>query len=316
MDKLLSLNNFVSVENLENEDVEKLIKRAEYFKNGGETPHLNKEVYVTNLFFENSTRTHTSFEMAERKLGLTVIPFDPGHSSVNKGETLYDTLLTLGALGVDLSVIRHSENNYYEKLINLNPDQHLNMGIINGGDGSGQHPSQCMLDIMTIHEQFGTFKGLKVVIVGDLKNSRVARSNMQLLTRLGAKVYFSGPEYWYSSEFDKYGEYAPLDELIEDMDVVMLLRVQHERHDGDKNEKLFSETEYHKLYGLDEKRYNKLKKDAIIMHPGPVNRGVEWADELVEAPKSRYVTQMKNGVFMRMAMIEAVMRSRKLGGLE
>lgn len=190
------------------------------------------------------------------------------------------------------------------------------MGIINGGDGSGQHPSQCMLDIMTIHEQFGTFKGLKVVIVGDLKNSRVARSNMQLLTRLGAKVYFSGPEYWYSSEFDKYGEYAPLDELIEDMDVVMLLRVQHERHDGDKNEKLFSETEYHKLYGLDEKRYNKLKKDAIIMHPGPVNRGVEWADELVEAPKSRYVTQMKNGVFMRMAMIEAVMRGRKLGGLE
>ena len=179
--------------------------------------------------------------MAERKLGLTVIPFDPGHSSVNKGETLYDTLLTLGALGVDLSVIRHSENNYYEKLINLNPDQHLNMGIINGGDGSGQHPSQCMLDIMTIHEQFGAFKGLKVVIVGDLKNSRVARSNMQLLTRLGAKVYFSGPEYWYSSEFDKYGEYAPLDELIENMDVVMLLRVQHERHDGDKNEKLFSE---------------------------------------------------------------------------
>src|SRR5699024_8724931 len=150
MDKLLSLNNFVSVENLENEDVEKLIKRAEYFKNGGEAPHLNKEVYVANLFFENSTRTHTSFEMAERKLGLTVIPFDPGHSSVNKGETLYDTLLTLGALGVDLSVIRHSENNYYEKLINLNPDQHLNMGIINGGDGSGQHPSQCMLDIMTI----------------------------------------------------------------------------------------------------------------------------------------------------------------------
>ena len=139
---------------------------------------------------------------------------------------------------------------------------------------------------------------------------------MQLLTRLGAKVYFSGPEYWYSSEFDKYGEYAPLDELIEDMDVVMLLRVQHERHDGDKNEKLFSETEYHKLYGLDKKRYNKLKKDAIIMHPGPVNRGVEWADELVEAPKSRYVTQMKNGVFMRMAMIEAVMRGRKLGGLE
>lgn len=136
---LVSLPHFVSVEDLTNEEVAALIKRAEYFKQGGATPRLTKSVYVTNMFFEDSSRTHTSFEMAERKLGLTVIPFDPAHSSVNKGETLYDTSLVMNALGVDLEVIRHSQNEYYDDLINLKPHQNLNIGVINAGDGSGQH---------------------------------------------------------------------------------------------------------------------------------------------------------------------------------
>ena len=142
---LVNLPHFVSVENLDSNEVEALIRRAEYFKKGGATPRLTKPVYVTNMFFEDSSRTHTSFEIAERKLGLTVIPFDPAHSSVNKGETLYDTSLIMNALGVNLEVIRHSQNEYYNDLINLKEHQHLNIGVINAGDGSGQHPSQCSI---------------------------------------------------------------------------------------------------------------------------------------------------------------------------
>ena len=311
----VTLKSFVSVEKLTVAEVGALIERAEYFKNGGARPHLTQPVYVTNMFFENSSRTHTSFEMAERKLGLTVIPFDAAHSSTQKGETLYDTSLIMAALGIDLEVIRHSENEYYEKLIHLNKNQHLNIGVINAGDGSGQHPSQCLLDMMTIHEHFGHFKDLKVAIVGDITNSRVAKSNMELLTRLGAKVYFSGPDYWYDKQYDKYGEYLPIDELVAQMDVMMLLRVQHERHAGDPNEAKFDAKKYHDKYGINQKRYNAMKDDAIIMHPGPINHDVELSGNLVEAPKCRFVRQMENGVFMRMAMIEAVMRGRNLGGL-
>ncbi|NUE98787.1 aspartate carbamoyltransferase catalytic subunit [Lactobacillus melliventris] len=311
----VTLKSFVSVENLTVAEVGALIERAEYFKNGGARPHLTQPVYVTNMFFENSSRTHTSFEMAERKLGLTVIPFDAAHSSTQKGETLYDTSLIMAALGIDLEVIRHSENEYYGKLIYPNKNQHLNIGVINAGDGSGQHPSQCLLDMMTIHEHFGHFKDLKVAIVGDITNSRVAKSNMELLTRLGAKVYFSGPDYWYDKQYDKYGEYLPIDELVAQMDVMMLLRVQHERHAGDPNEAKFDAKKYHDKYGINQKRYNAMKDDAIIMHPGPINHDVELSGNLVEAPKCRFVRQMENGVFMRMAMIEAVMRGRNLGGL-
>lgn len=311
----VTLKSFVSVEKLTVAEVGALIERAEYFKKGGARPHLTHPVYVTNMFFENSSRTHTSFEMAERKLGLTVIPFDAAHSSTQKGETLYDTSLIMAALGINLEVIRHSENEYYEKLIHPNKNQHLNIGVINAGDGSGQHPSQCLLDMMTIHEQFGHFKDLKVAIVGDITNSRVAKSNMELLTRLGAKVYFSGPDYWYDKQYDKYGEYLPIDELVAQMDVMMLLRVQHERHAGDPNEAKFDAKKYHDKYGINQKRYNAMKDDAIIMHPGPINHDVELSGNLVEAPKCRFVRQMENGVFMRMAMIEAVMRGRNLGGL-
>ncbi|WEV44269.1 aspartate carbamoyltransferase catalytic subunit [Lactobacillus sp. ESL0684] len=312
---IVALPHFVSVEDLSTTKVQALIDRAEYFKAGGTSPKLTEPVYVTNMFFENSSRTHTSFEMAETKLGLTAIPFDPAHSSIKKGETLYDTALTMAALGINLAVIRHPENEYYEKLINPAATEHLNLGIINGGDGSGQHPSQCLLDMMTIHEHFGHFAGLKVAIVGDITNSRVAKSNMVLLTKLGAQVYFSGPEYWYDQEFDQYGQYCAIDELVDKVDVMMLLRVQHERHADDPNEAEFDKVKYHEQYGINVKRYAALKDNAIIMHPGPINRGVELASELVEAPKSMFVRQMENGVFMRMAMIEAVMRGRGLGGL-
>ncbi len=312
---LVALPHFVSVEHLTVPEIKALINRAESFKHGGAVPQLTQPVYVTNMFFENSTRTHTSFAIAEKKLGLTEIPFDGSHSSRSKGETMYDTCLVMNALGVDLTVIRDSQNEYYEPLIHPAANHHLNIGIVNAGDGSGQHPSQSLLDMMTIHEHFGGFQGLKVAIVGDITNSRVARSNMEILTRLGAKVYFSGPEYWYDRAFDRYGEYRPLDELVDQVDVMMLLRVQHERHVGDANESQFDAVKYHAEYGINQARYDRLKPECLIMHPGPINHDVELAGDLVEAPKSAFFRQMQNGVFMRMAMLEAVLRGRHLGGL-
>lgn len=233
-----------------------------------------------------------------------MIEFEASRSSVQKGETLYDTVLTMSAIGVDVAVIRHGKENYYDELIQ---SKTIQCSIINGGDGSGQHPTQCLLDLMTIYEEFGGFEGLKVAIVGDITHSRVAKSNMQLLNRLGAEIYFSGPEEWYDHQFDVYGQYVALDEIVEKVDVMMLLRVQHERHDGKES---FSKEGYHLEYGLTNERATRLQKHAIIMHPAPVNRDVELADELVESLQSRIVAQMSNGVFMRMAILEAILHGK------
>ncbi|MFS7392689.1 aspartate carbamoyltransferase catalytic subunit [Carnobacterium maltaromaticum] len=296
----LQLDHLVSVEALSNEEVMTLIKRAQEFKNGA-SYHPKHSKYAVNLFFENSTRTHKSFEMAEKKLGLDIIDFEVATSSVKKGETLYDTVLTMSALGVDVAVIRHGDEAYYEELI---ASTGIKLAVVNGGDGSGQHPSQSLLDLMTIYEEFGKFEGLKVAIVGDLTHSRVANSNMQLLNRLGAEVFFSGPEEWFDASYNEFGTYLPLDELVEEVDVMMMLRVQHERHEYYGN---FSKEKYLATYGLTEERESKMKPDAIIMHPAPVNRDVELEGSLVECPRSRIVQQMSNGVYTRMAILEAVL---------
>lgn len=296
----LQLDHLVSVEALSNEEVMTLIKRAQEFKNGA-SYHPKYPKYAVNLFFENSTRTHKSFEMAEKKLGLDIIDFEVATSSVKKGETLYDTVLTMSALGVDVAVIRHGDEAYYEELI---ASTGIKLAVVNGGDGSGQHPSQSLLDLMTIYEEFGKFEGLKVAIVGDLTHSRVANSNMQLLNRLGAEVFFSGPEEWFDASYNEFGTYLPLDELVEEVDVMMMLRVQHERHEYYGN---FSKEKYLATYGLTEERESKMKPYAIIMHPAPVNRDVELEGSLVECPRSRIVQQMSNGVYTRMAILEAVL---------
>ena len=262
-----ALKHVVSMEDLTVDQVIKLIKRGIEFKNGAQLPYEDHPI-VSNLFFENSTRTHKSFEVAEIKLGLERLDFDVNTSSVNKGETLYDTILTLSALGVDICVIRHPEVDYYRELI-ASPT--ITTSIINGGDGSGQHPSQSLLDLMTIYEEFGRFEGLKVAIAGDLDHSRVAKSNMQILKRLGAELYFAGPEEWRSQEFADYGQFVTIDEIVDQVDVLMLLRVQHERHESGA---IFSKEEYHVQHGLNQERYNRLKEEAIIMHPAPVNRDV------------------------------------------
>ena len=282
------------------EKINSLLIAADEFSKG-KVLKPTKEIYVSNLFFEDSTRTKTSFDIAERKLGLQVVPFDVTSSSVNKGESLYDTVKTLQSLGVNLLVIRHKEDQFYKEL------KEIDLPIINGGDGTGNHPSQTLLDLMTIHQEFGKFKGLKIGIVGDVKHSRVANSNAVALRKLGAKVYFSGPEKWFDEGAIINGTYLSIDDLVKEVDVLMLLRIQHERHD----EKMkISLNNYHKKFGLTLEREKTMKENAIIMHPAPINRGVEIHDDLVESPRSRIFQQMRNGVFARMAILKDALESK------
>ena len=282
------------------EKINSLLIAADEFSKG-KVLKPTKEIYVSNLFFEDSTRTKTSFDIAERKLGLQVVPFDVTSSSVNKGESLYDTVKTLQSLGVNLLVIRHKQDKFYKEL------KEIDLPNINGGDGTGNHPSQTLLDLMTIHQEFGKFKGLKIGIVGDVKHSRVANSNAVALRKMGAKVYFSGPEKWFDEGAIINGTYLSIDDLVKEVDVLMLLRIQHERHD----EKMkISLNNYHKKFGLTLEREKTMKENAIIMHPAPINRGVEIHDDLVESPRSRIFQQMKNGVFARMAILKDALESK------
>lgn len=279
---------------LKDEEIYYLINRALELKKNNNLLKKRNDIYIANLFFENSTRTKHSFEIAEKSINLNVIDFEVSTSSVNKGESLYDTCKTLEMIGCNMLVIRHSKNKYYKEL------ESINIPIINAGDGSGEHPSQCLLDLMTIYEVFGKINGLNIVIVGDIKNSRVARSNYNILTRLGANVKFVSPEC-FDSDFG--GEKVDFDQIIDKVDVCMLLRIQFERH---KEKILFNNNDYNKKYGLTKERYKKLKENSIIMHPAPVNRGVEIDDELVESEKSVIFQQMANGRYMREAILEKI----------
>ncbi|BDH61069.1 aspartate carbamoyltransferase [Lysinibacillus sp. PLM2] len=291
------MRNLLSMEFLTNEEVMEILLRAQEFEKGDDTI-LTRSYNVSNLFFEPSTRTKTSFEMAERKIGCTVIPFDAGFSSALKGETMYDTVKTLEMIGMDAVVIRAKEDEYYNELL-----EGINVAVINAGDGAGQHPSQSLLDLYTIYKEFGYFEGLNVTIAGDISHSRVAKSNATALKRLGANVRFLCPPEW-AGDFEAHHSW---DELIEDSDVIMLLRIQHERHVVNKS---FSKESYHDEYGLTFEREAKMKKGSIIMHPAPVNRDVEISSELVECERSRIFNQVRNGVFVRMAILETILKGR------
>lgn len=227
-------------------------------------------------------------------LGIQVVGFNASVSSVQKGETLYDTVRTFESLGLDGVAIRSSEDNYFEKLKNIK------MPIFNGGDGASNHPTQCLLDLMTIYEEYGHFKGLKVCMIGDISHSRVAHGNIDIMQRLGMEVYISGPEEYN----DGSAKYMDFDEAIKTCDVIMMLRVQFERH---KEKMHMTEAEYFAKYGLDNKRVAAMKDTAIIMHPAPVNRNIEIGDDVVECSKSRIYKQMTNGVYVRMAVISMVL---------
>jgi len=285
------MKGLFNLKSLTLQQINQILSLAFQLKSGFSLSYPDKR--IATLFFENSTRTHNSFVMAMLKLGIKFDDINVSQSSVNKGETLYDTVKTLEALGFDAVIIRHSQNEYYKELENVN------MPIINAGDGSGSHPTQSLLDLMTIKEEFSKFEGLKCCIVGDIVHSRVAHTNAEIMKRLGMKVYIAGPKDF----LDDTAEVIDLDEAIKTCDVIMLLRVQFERN-ATLN---MSKEEYHKKYGLNMDRVNNMKKNAIIMHPAPVNRGIEIADDVVECEKSRIFKQMTNGVYVRMAVIKEVL---------
>lgn len=285
--------DILTMEQFSVDEIKDLLKDAFLFSNLHKDWQLTKSRLIANLFFEPSTRTHYSFVSAEYQLGAKVIDFQPSTSSLNKGESLYDTCKTFQQIGVDALVIRDKKDRYFEEL------RDIEIPIINGGDGSGNHPSQSLLDLYTIYEEFNKFEGLNLLIVGDIKHSRVAHSNISTFQRLGGNVKISGPEIW----MDQKELFIDLDEGIKWADIVMLLRIQNERHD----DKLDLEGRtYLEAYGLTVERKNMMKDHAIIMHPAPVNRGVEVDDSLVECEKSRIFKQMENGVYIRKAMIKKV----------
>ena len=281
--------NLFEIGDLSNKEIVEILELAKEFKAGKQVDFKNQKI-VANLFFEPSTRTHYSFVVAAYKLGCRVLDFDPISSSLGKNETFYDTVKFFEAIEADAIVIRSKENKYFEKLNNVK------VPILNGGDGTNAHPTQSLLDLLTIYESFNTISNLNILIVGDIKHSRVAHSNIEMLERLNNKVYLSGPK-----QFQEEGLFfVDIDEYIDKVDVVMLLRVQFERHSEEFD---ITSREYLEEYGLNFKRYTKLKDEAIIMHPGPVNRMVEVDDFVVECSKSRILEQVNNGLYIRMAVL-------------
>ena len=252
---------------------------------------------VINLFFEPSTRTSSSFEIAEKRLSADNINFSTSSSSLSKGETLLDTARNLEAMAPDLVVIRHAHPRVPHALA-----ERIAAGVINAGDGAHEHPTQALLDAFTIRRRKGRVEGLKIAIVGDVAHSRVVRSNVLCLTRLGAEVTVAGPRTMMPEEPESLGARVvySLEEAIEGADVVMMLRVQLERQ---ARAAFPSEREYFEFFGLTAERLRHAREDAIIMHPGPVNRGIEIASEVADGPWSVILEQVANGVAVRMAVL-------------
>jgi aspartate carbamoyltransferase catalytic subunit len=252
---------------------------------------------TVNLFFEPSTRTRTSFELAAKRLSTDVINFSVPTSSVVKGESLIDTALTVQALGADFIIIRHSSSGVPHLLAKT-----LTASVINAGDGTNEHPTQALLDAFTIRERKGNFRGLKIAIVGDIVHSRVAKSNIYSLTKLGAKVRLIGPPTLIPEELKDMGIdiFHDMEDGLKNVDVLMMLRIQMER----QGKGFFPSTEeYSRNWGLTAERLSFAKSDAIVMHPGPMNRGIEIASEIADGPRSVILEQVTNGIAVRMAIM-------------
>jgi aspartate carbamoyltransferase catalytic subunit len=251
---------------------------------------------VVNLFYEPSTRTRSSFEIAERVLSADSLSIATAASSVTKGETLLDTARNLEAMNPDMVIMRHASSGAPHMLA-----RHCRFSVVNAGDGAHEHPTQALLDALTMRQKKGRLKGLRVAIVGDILHSRVARSNLWLLTKLGASVVLAGPPTLIPPGLEGMAEVTHrIDEALEGADVVMMLRIQLERMSGG----FFPTTrEYHRVFGLTEERVRRAKKDVLVMHPGPMNRGVEIASEVADGPYSVILDQVTNGVAVRMAVL-------------
>jgi aspartate carbamoyltransferase catalytic subunit len=297
----LKRKDLVSIASLTLDEITLILDTADSFKevSGREikkVPALRGKT-VVNLFFEPSTRTRTSFELAAKRLSADVINFSPSSSSVVKGETLLDTARNIEAMQADIIVLRHPDAGAAETLANG-----VKSSVINAGDGWHEHPTQALLDLFTMREKKLNFKGLRVAIVGDIAHSRVARSNIFGLSKLGAEIRAVGPPTMIPVHLDRLGVrvYYDLDEALRGVDVIMMLRLQLER----QGRALFpSIREYSRLYGLTAERVKLAEAGALVMHPGPVNRGVEMAPEVADSFSSVILDQVANGVAVRMGLL-------------
>lgn len=293
--------HLLDIESLTAEEILTVLDTARAFKAVGEraikkVPALRGKT-VVNLFVEPSTRTRTSFELSEQRLSADIINFTAEASSLKKGETLKDTAKNLEALNIDFIIIRHSAAGAAHFLSRV-----LNAHVINAGDGAHEHPTQALLDAFTIRERKGTIEGLNVTILGDILFSRVARSNIWALTKLGAKVTLCGPATLVPRTFEQMGCRVThhLDEAIRDADIIHLLRIQHER----QRKTMFPGiNEYTQLFGLNKTRLAQTKPDSLIMHPGPINRGVEIDSDIADSDRSLILEQVTNGIAVRMAVL-------------
>lgn len=290
--------SLIDVDDLSADELLGVLDRATQFRDELPPRDLLAGVPVLNLFFEASTRTATSFTLAEQRVGADVISFAPGASSLGKGETIADTALTLRGIGVRVIVVRHPESGFARRLADAF-DGH----VVNAGDGTHAHPTQALLDLMTLRKEFGRFAGLRVAIVGDILHSRVARSNIVGMRALGVDVTLVGPATLLPSGFAAHGVRVErdLDAVLTRVDAVMMLRIQRERIASGLMPSL---EDYTQRYQLNRARLRTLRGDAVIMHPGPYNRGLELTDDVLDDPRSRYVAQVQNGVFVRMAVLD------------
>ena len=299
--KSLSVNHLIGIDDLLIEDIELIFQTADNFKSVINRPIKKvpslRDLTIANLFFENSTRTKLSFELAEKRLSADIINFSAALSSVKKGETLIDTVNNILAMKVDMVVMRHPNPGAAKFL-----SEHVDSMIVNAGDGSHEHPTQALLDAYSIREKLGSLEGKKVVIVGDISHSRVALSNIFCLQKMGAKVMLCGPATLipkYIYELDVLIEYD-LRTALEWCDVANMLRIQLERMDVQYFPSL---REYTLMYGLNEVILNSLSKKILVMHPGPINRGVEISSEVADGKQAIILDQVENGVAIRMAVI-------------
>jgi aspartate carbamoyltransferase catalytic subunit len=302
--KVWTRRHLLGLEELSAEEITFVLDTADSFKEVStrsvkKVPALRGRV-VVNAFFEDSTRTRVSFALAAQRLSADIIDFSEKTSSTKKGETLIDTARNIEAMGIDVMVVRHSAAGSAQLLA-----RNLKCHIVNAGDGAHEHPTQGLLDLYTIRERFGHVKGLKVAIVGDIANSRVARSDLWGLKKLGAEVILVGPPTLLPKAFEQLGARVvhDFDSVIGEVDVVNMLRVQFERI---KSSQFPTVREFTSMYGLTWDRFQKCKKDVFVMHPGPMNRGIEISSDIADGPSSGILQQVTNGLAVRMAVLYLV----------
>lgn len=306
----LSQKHLLGLEYIPKSDIEMILETAFSFREVLERPIKKVPTLqgktIVNLFFEPSTRTRLSFELAEKRLSAETINFSAGSSSLSKGETLRDTIQNIEAMKMDLVIIRHNTPGSAYQL-----SRYVDAVVINAGDGTHEHPTQALLDIMSIKEKFGHIDGLKVAIVGDIAHSRVALSNIFGLRTMGADVYVCGPPTFIPPFIDQLGVTVSyhLDEILPEMDIVNVLRIQQERMQAALIPSL---REFRSLYGITRERIDKIHKELTIMHPGPLNRGVEIDSDVADSDQSIILHQVLNGVAIRMALLYLLLGGREV----